>query len=59
MKAVIGGLCILVFASVAVMIENLHDAFSNRISENALRSRVEYENYAPLVDYYHQNAAAG
>lgn len=41
------------------MIENLHDAFTNRISESTLRSRVEYGNYAPLVDHYHQNVAAG
>jgi hypothetical protein len=59
MKGVIGALCIVLFASVGVMIENLHDAFSNRISENALRSRVEYGNYALLVDHYHQNAASG
>ena len=59
MKGVIGALCIVLFASVGVMIENLHDAFYNRISENALRSRVEYGNYALLVDHYHQNVAAG
>ncbi len=59
MKGVIGVLCVILFASVVVMTENLHDAFSNRISENALRSRVEYEDYAPLVDHYHQNAASG
>ena len=59
MKAVIVVLCILLFASVAVMIENLHDAITYRISENTLRSRVEYGNYASLVDHYHQNMAAG
>ena len=59
MKGVIGALCIVLFALVGVMIENLHDAFSNQISENALRSRVEYEKYALLVDYYYQNVAAG
>ena len=59
MKGVIGVLCIILLASMAVMIENLHDAFTNRISESALRSRVEYGNYAPLVDHYHQNVAAG
>ena len=59
MKGVIGVLCIILLASTAVMIENLHDAFTNRISESALRSRVEYGNYAPLVDHYHQNVAAG
>ena len=59
MKGVIGILCIILLASTAVMIENLHDAFTNRISESTLRSRVEYGNYAPLVDHYHQNVAAG
>ena len=59
MKGVIGVLCIILLASTAVMIENLHDAFTNRISESTLRSRVEYGNYAPLVDHYHQNVAAG
>lgn len=59
MKGVIGALCIVLFALVGVMIENLHDAFSNRISENALRSRVEYGKYALLVDHYHQNVSSG
>ncbi len=54
MKGVIGILCIILLASTAVMIENLHDAFTNRISESTLRSRVEYGNYATLVDHYHQ-----
>lgn len=59
MKGVIVVLCVLLIASVAVMIEELHGAFHNTISETSLASRVEFGQYEMLVENYHQNLEAG